>query len=133
MLKKTDLAENLVTREQVSKFQESEFASNARSYLLDPPLNINRTIYCDTRDFIFSEIHFGNACRSGVTANMTIEEYEKAKSFPDGRYVIKVKKHKTRRTYGPANMTLTKEQYMWLKTFVNQFRAKVPIFFGMVW
>jgi len=125
MLKKTELAENLVTQEQVSKFQESEFASNARSYLFDPPLNITRTIYCDTRDFIFSEIHFGNACRSSVTANMTIDEYEKAKSFPDGRCVIKVKKHKTCRTYGPANMILTNEQYIWLKTFVIQFRTEL--------
>ena len=111
MAKKSELQENLISREQVRNFETSELAKTAKELLARPPEKINRNHYCQTRDFLFSQIHFGNACRSGVTANMLIKEFDAAKRLPDGRFNLKVAKHKTRRSYGPANVTLTGEQF----------------------
>ena len=44
--------------------------------------------YCCARDHLFSRIHFSNACRSGVTANMTITEFNNGKTLSDGRYIV---------------------------------------------
>ena len=125
--KKAEVFENLITEEQVKTFEESDFSEKAKALLGNPPKKLSRPDYCNVRDFLFSEIHFGNACRSGVTANLMMEEFEKAKNLPDGRVNIKVKRHKTRRSYGAANLTLTREQYAWMVSFVNSFRSRLPI------
>ena len=126
MQKKVELSDNLITPDQVKSFKESEFATDAKKLLQSPPKKLSREQYCTVRDFIFTEIHFSNACRSGVTANLMTKEFKDAKELPDGRFIIKVKHHKTRKTYGPANLTLKKQLFSFLRTFINVFRAKLP-------
>jgi len=85
----------------VSTFEISESTRKAVTYIGQlggaHSLVINQSIYTLIRDFISTEITIANANRSGVLANMTIEEFEKAKKTEQGSMVIKVSKHENMR------------------------------------
>ena len=117
-----------VSQEQVLKYEHSEHASKTRE-LFQTILNsrLTRTKFCRVRDHLYSLVHFSNSHRSGVTANMTLEEFQKAKQDKDGIWTILVWDHKTVSDYGPANVELTSDSYELLNTFVNQIRPKMKI------
>lgn len=52
---------------------------------------LSQNEYTTIRDHIFSTILFTNASRSGVPANMMMDEFNSAKKLPDGRFLITVK------------------------------------------
>nr|XP_046231996.1 uncharacterized protein LOC124052114 [Scatophagus argus] len=56
--------------------------------------------------------------RTGVVANMTTEEVSSAECDASQRRIIGVKLHKTRDTFGHAQVPLTKTEYMWLNKFI---------------
>lgn len=66
-----------------------------------------------------------NANRAGVVAYMTIQEYKRAK-IHDDRYVVRVLKHKTVNTHGPAQLVLTKHLYSYLGVFIKEMRTQLP-------
>ena len=70
-------------------------------------------------DHIFYTIHFASAHRSGVTANMTMEEYEKRKIIENGMVRVNVMDHKTVDTYVSAQVILLPEEFEWLKRVYN--------------
>ena len=43
------------------------------------------------------------------------------------RYTFRVAKHKTRKKYGPANVTLRHEDWLLLKIFVDDIRTQLPV------
>nr|XP_047123713.1 uncharacterized protein LOC124806670 [Hydra vulgaris] len=120
----------LVTPEQVKKYEQSKNASTAKKLLEDLKNNPNKELtmfdYCCYRDHVFFIIHFASAHRSGVTANMTMEEFFKMKVFKDGMKMINVWDHKTVSTYGPARVTLNSIEFEWIEVFVNHVRTKLP-------
>lgn len=59
--------------------------------------------------------------RTGVAANMTMDEFAKA-TEKDGFQTIKVKKHKTYLKHGPAHVTLRSNIYGHLKIYVENLR-----------
>nr|XP_055065247.1 uncharacterized protein LOC129447508 [Misgurnus anguillicaudatus] len=59
--------------------------------------------------------------RLGVFQNLTIKEVEKAvKSDSTGSYLINmsISLHKTNQAFGPAQLSLTKEEYHWFRRFL---------------
>ncbi|XP_066924402.1 uncharacterized protein [Clytia hemisphaerica] len=129
--KNADESDSLITEEQVALYEASDVAKNA-SYIFEDvkqhtKKRLSQNQYCATRDHLFTRIHFTNACRSGVTANMTVNEFNSGKMLNDGRYMFRVAKHKTRRKYGPANVTLSNRDYNLLKLFIDHIREQLPV------
>ncbi|XP_068670188.1 uncharacterized protein [Montipora foliosa] len=97
--KQNEDLEKLVTPEMVSKFERSESARTAISYIGQlsgaHALEVNQSMYTLIRYFILTEMTIANAHRSGVLANMTIEEFKKVKKTNQGSMLISVKNHKT--------------------------------------
>ena len=117
--------ENLVDGDQVRQYEKSENAVTARKVFQglkdNQSITINRDVFVTTRDHLFVKIHFGNGNRSGVTANMTVTEFNNAK-YIEPYYVIQVRNHKTYHSNGPAMLTLTQEQHEWMKLFLTHVR-----------
>lgn len=118
----------LVDDEQINIYESGENARSARKYfnILEKGeiLNLTKSIYITMRDHLFIQIHFSNGNRSGVTANLTVQEFQDARK-EDEFYVVGVKKHKTYYTNGPAILTFTQSQYFWMKTFLEKVRIFV--------
>uniref|UniRef100_A0A7M5VFL8 Uncharacterized protein n=1 Tax=Clytia hemisphaerica TaxID=252671 RepID=A0A7M5VFL8_9CNID len=116
-----------VSDEQVVKFEKTQHAERTRR-LFDTLIHVKltRTKFCRIRDYLYTRVHFSNSHRSGVTANMTMAEYEKAKQDEtDGTWNIMVWDHKTNADYGPAHVELTADSYNFIKTYVEQIRPKM--------
>ena len=113
----------------VSTFENSESTPKAVAYIGQlsgaHSLQINQSIYTLIRDFILTEITIANAHRSGVLANMTIGEFEKAKKAEQGSMVIKVTKNKTADTQGPARVVLSPTLFSYLKVYISEVRHQV--------
>ncbi|XP_068678068.1 uncharacterized protein [Montipora foliosa] len=122
-----DLA-NLITPEMVTKYERSESARSAVSYIGQlsgaHSLEVNQAIYTLIRDFVLLEITFANAHRSGVLANMTLSEFKKVKRA-DKSFVISVANHKTADTHGPARVVLPPTLFSYLTVYVNEVRSQV--------
>lgn len=82
------------------------------------------TDYVLVRNFLLTQIIFVNACRSGVLANMTAEEFYQARDI-DGQKVVSVKDHKTTCLYGPAKVVLNPTLFSWLHIFVMNIRSQI--------
>ena len=78
------------------------------------------------RDHLLFIIDFGIVYRSGVTANMTMGEFRRAREIADGVIAISVWDHKTSEHYGPDQVTFDKEEFSWIECFANVIRPKMP-------
>lgn len=81
-------------------------------------------MYTLVRNFILLEITIANAHHSGVLANMTMEEYKKAKKVEDSM-VISVKDHKTADTHGLACVVLSSSLFSYLGLYINEMHSQV--------
>ena len=119
---------NLVTPEMVNEYERSEAARSAVNLLEQlsgaHSLQVNQSMYTLVRDFILLEITIANAHRSGVLANMTLEEYKAAKRVDDSM-VISVKDHKTADTHGPARVVLSLSLFSYLRLYVSEMRSQM--------
>lgn len=114
--------EMLVTKDQVLKYTNSDQARKSTEIIQKlaqyGAYPVSQTDYCMVRDHIYFTIHFTLAQRSGVTANMTMNEFLKAKKI-DGVWIIDVWNHKTVETYGPAKVILSEDNFNILKTYID--------------
>ena len=60
-----------------------------------------------------------------MVSSMTVEEFQRAR-VEDERYVVRVLKHKTVDTHGPARVVLTKLLYSYINVFIKQMRPRLP-------
>jgi len=127
--KQNEDLENLVTPEMIYKFERSESARMAVNYIDELSgahfLEINQSIYTLIRDYVLLELTITNAHRSGVLANMTIGEFEKAKETKQGSMLINVSKHKTADTHGPARVVISPTLFSYLKVYVTEVRRHI--------
>ena len=125
MEKQNEDLENLVTPEMISTFERSESARMAVNYIDElsgaHSLQINQSIYTLIRDYVL----LGMTHRSGVLANMTIAEFEKAKETKQGSILINVSKHKTADTHGPARVVISTTLFSYLKVYVTEVRRHI--------
>ena len=119
----------LITPEQVDQYFKSESAKLAERVCkqLSSPgqqQGISMTEFCAFRDHLYMIIIFSNGCRSGVPANMTINEFESARKTAQG-YVIEVHDHKTDYSFGPYGITLSNDDFSMLNVFVKFARPQI--------
>ena len=126
--------EMLVTPEQVQIYEKSMHATTAKNLFAELKIanrSISQQEYCCMRDDLYTIIHFGHGHRSGVSANLLMSEYLKAKVIStvatDGSELkeISVWNHKTFNTYGPAKISLRPDEFLWLKTFIDVARSQI--------
>lgn len=79
-------------------------------YSSDSPPILTQTDYCCKWDYLITEINLQNKHRSGVSSNMTLEEFRDA-VLEDDMYRIKIKQHKTAYMYGHAKVYLKKHVF----------------------
>jgi len=119
----------LITPEKVALFDRSESALAAIKCLGDvadgsSQQDVSMSEYILVRDFVLTQIIISNANRSGVLANMTLDEFSGAQ-LVDGSYVLSVTSHKTAFMYGPAKIVLTPILYSWMSVFVKYLRSQI--------
>jgi hypothetical protein len=82
--------------------------------------------YTSVRDYLVTSLCINNSSRSGALANMTVGEFKKAQPLLDDSFVVmKVRKHKTFTTHGPANIVLSATLHNCRTIFLNKFRYPV--------
>ena len=122
--------EALITPDQVEKYERSESARNAiklfSSFSKEPLPPLTRNDYCCMQDYLVFQLSIQNSHRSGVEANMLVEEFQKA-TQEDDFMRIKVKHHKTCKVYGPAKVYLKKHIFNYLNIFATNVRDCLPM------
>ena len=69
--------------------------------------------FTNLRDYLMTIIALANAHRSGVSANMMLTEFKRAKIDPkSGNVLLHVMNHKTLRKHGHAVVCLKKDWYI---------------------
>jgi len=118
----------LITSDKVAQYDKSESALSAIKYLGEVSDGLLHDVsmmeYVQVRDFLLLQIILSNANRSGVLANLTLEQFNGAQ-FVDGSYVLSVSQHKTAFMYGPAKIVLTPMLYSWMSLFVKYVRSQI--------
>ena len=63
---------------------------------------------------------FSNGHRTGCITNLTLGEFRDGKNqVKAGHHVIFVREHKTRRTYGAADLIIMPEMYKFMETYAD--------------
>lgn len=129
MEKQNEDLQKLVTPEMVSQFENSESARTAVAYIGQMSgahsIQVNQSMYTLIRNFILTEMTIADAHRSGVLANMTMDEFLRAKKTSQESMLIKVKDHNTADTHGPARVVLSPTLFSYVKVYVNEVRSLV--------
>jgi hypothetical protein len=95
-------------------------------FQMDPEIPIlSKAEYTIVRDYLMTQICINNGSRSGPIANMTLEEFNNATKQHDC-IVVRVKKHKTFTTHGPAYIVLSSSLCEYVKIFIERFRNALP-------
>ena len=114
--------------EDIKHFDTSEVARNAVKIIGEfqdnPDAPLTTSQYTLVRDYLMTMICIDNGSRSGPISNMTLEEFSNCSKEED-HFVVRVKKHKTFSTHGPANLVLTSSLHEYLKIFINIFRSQI--------
>ena len=127
--KRMDDISKLKTPKQVKDFDLSDVARTAIKLLgdfQDPATEKtpNQTEYTMVRDYSLTIVCINNGSRSGALANLTLGEFNKAEK--DGSdFIVKVKRHKTFTSHGPAHLILASSIYKWLQIFITRFRNRL--------
>lgn len=132
-LKAEDALDSLITPEQVAIWESSLCKRTAIKLLgsfssTDPPI-LTQSTYCQIRDYFFVEIEIQNSHRSGVSSNVLVEDVQASKTVEiEGTMlrVIKIKKHKTLRSFGHARLYLQEHVFQNLLIFIRHIRSRIP-------
>lgn len=122
--RQTDDESIMIYPEDVKMYYKSENAEKATSLLnlFDEVISINETDYVTIRNNLLILILISNGHRTGVTADKTFDEFQSAIHMENDTFLISAHHHKTFATYGHAEVNTTKEQFLWLKIYIE----KVP-------
>ena len=114
----------LVDERQIKIYFDHNHAKDATKLFNELKNNwrrISQQEFCLMRDNLFVVIELGNAHRSGVCANMLMDEFKK-RELKDGFWMIYVRHHKNFYCSGHAVVTLNQDEMERLETYV--FRAR---------
>ncbi|XP_065649964.1 uncharacterized protein LOC136078316 isoform X2 [Hydra vulgaris] len=120
--------QSIITPSQISSYFESNIAKEALklfNYFILNKRPVTLTEYTIMRDHLILVILLGTAHRSGVCANITVDEFLMSEKNADGMFLIPVANHKTFSTYGHMYVVLQPEKFQWLDVFVNKVRSQL--------
>lgn len=85
--------------------------------------------HCEVIDWLMTLLLIDNSGRSGVAAEMTINEFKEAVYYPsteedNARYRVDVKEHNTAGVYGAANVWIYDDLYLLLDTYQRTVRSQ---------
>ncbi|KAJ8359101.1 hypothetical protein SKAU_G00156260 [Synaphobranchus kaupii] len=103
----------LTTPEMVNTFQESQATQEAVTVLHSLKTQVSQTKFVLVRDMIMTSVLLTNANRSGVLANISLDQVQNVRKM-EGVAIISVTEHKTASYLGPAKVVLSEEVYGWL-------------------
>ena len=72
------------------------------------------------RDSILAILTASNLSRLGELTNMTIDQFQNASEIEEDLFCVNVAEHKTAKTYGDADIFISKEIYGFLKRYINE-------------
>ncbi|KAJ8334051.1 hypothetical protein SKAU_G00413700 [Synaphobranchus kaupii] len=113
----------LITPEMVKTFKESKATKEAVTVLHSLKAQVSQTEFVLVRDMIMTSVLLTNANRSGVLANMLLDQVQNIWRM-EGVAIISVTEHKTASYLGPAKVVLSEEVYGWLCKYITV-RAQV--------
>ena len=121
--------ETEITPEMISKFEVSAVCREAVKQLEvirqgQGSTSVSQQMFTNVRDFLITQISINNAHRSGVMANLLLDEFYKA-TLKDNYYIIRVMKHKTCGTHGAARIIINERLFELIETYVKFVRSKV--------
>lgn len=122
-----DLAdlENMPKTEDLLQFDNSDHVKNSIKTLsiLSASESIGRQDFCLVRDYVLSTLILDNCSRPGALANMTLQEFRKAKKEKEA-HVVGVCRHKTDYN-GPAFISISPELIDDMRKYVAS-RNRLP-------
>ena len=85
--------------------------------------------HCEVRDWLMTRLLIDNSGRSGVAANITVNEFNEAVFYPgteedNARYRVDVKEHKTAGIYGAANVWIYDDLYLLIEMYMRTVRKQ---------
>ena len=85
--------------------------------------------HCEVRDWLMTCLLIDNSGRSGVAANITVNEFNEAVFYPgteedNARYRVEVKEHKTAGIYGAANVWIYDDLYLLIEMYMRTVRKQ---------
>ena len=85
--------------------------------------------HCEVRDWLMTRLLIDNSGRSGVAANITVNEFNEAVFYPgteedNARYRVDVKEHKTAGIYGAANVWIYDVLYLLIEMYMRTVRKQ---------
>jgi integrase len=129
-LHEEDDREVLVTPEQRVRFEKGLLAAKAVQLFQEVARNERfcpgRLEYANMRDYLMTVIALANAHRSGVSANMTLSEFDRCSIDEETENaLIRVRNHKTFRQHGPAVVCIPERTFLSLRSYVEHVRPAV--------
>ena len=101
-----DAAENTITPDELSRVKTRKIVKGAKSLLLKNT-EISRENFTLVRDYLGFTNSFQNGQRAGAVIGMMIDEFYRAwKDREANKMIINVKRHKTKRAHGPAQIVV---------------------------
>ena len=124
--------ETFLTGEKIKKFEQNEVCREAITLLgklaetHGAAIHLSQQSFINIRDFIMSQFLLYNGHRSGVLANVTYSAFLKYR-MKVGQHIIKVCKHKTLGSHGPARIVLDDQIFQWLETYASRVRPIINV------
>ena len=91
-----------------------------RVFTLLISLTQNQIFAVTIRNNLLILILISNGHRTGVTADKTFDEFQNAIHMENDTFLISAHHDKTFATYGHAEVNTTKEQFLWLKIYIEK-------------
>ena len=115
---------NKVKPDDIQRYTESNRAQLATKILSSERDVILATLNSSThnllRNYLIMNLVFSNGHKTGCITNLTLAEIRDGKAHvKSGHHIIFVWDHKTRRTYGAADLVISPKIYHYIETYVD--------------
>ena len=116
-----------LTLDDVRKFKTSGHARRCLSILSKPADEILHRDFTSARNYLITLICLGNANRSGVLSELSLDDYGRALSTrePNSKtpFVVEVASHKTAVSYGPATISISESEALLMDQYLRMRRS----------
>lgn len=113
--------ESSINPKDLQMYLTSDRAKEAKDLLENDAFVLTRETHTIVRNYLIMRIATSNAHRTACISNLTVNEFEKAKSV-NGDYLVYVHQHKTAKTFGPAEVVLTSDVFRFVSLYKQSIR-----------
>lgn len=113
--------ESSINPKDLQMYLKSDRAKEAKDVLESNAFVLTRETHTVVRNYLIMRIATSNAHIAACISNMTVNEFEKAKSV-NADYLVYVHQHKTAKTFGPAEVVLTSDVFRFVSLYKQSIR-----------